>query len=88
VSPESGALKRRQREAVIAALDDKLADHGSWCGETHLQKGVCALQDLLGTSPPALHSSSTSTARSRESYAPNWGLIRWLSRSNRPVVAL
>jgi hypothetical protein len=40
-------MKRRQREAVIAALDDKLADHGSWCGETHLQKGVYALQDLL-----------------------------------------
>lgn len=41
-------MKRRQREAVVAALDAKLAAHGSWCGETHLQKSVFFLQEMLG----------------------------------------
>ena len=40
-------MKRRQREAVVAALDDKLFAHGSWCGETHLQKSVYFLQEML-----------------------------------------
>lgn len=40
-------MKRRQREAVVAALDDKLFEQGSWCGETHLQKSVYFLQELL-----------------------------------------
>lgn len=41
-------MKRRQREAVVAALDAKLAARHSWCGETHLQKAVYFLQELLG----------------------------------------
>lgn len=41
-------MKQRQREAVVAALDDKLYESGSWCGETHLQKSVYFLQELLG----------------------------------------
>lgn len=40
-------MKRRQREAVVAALDRKLLDKGSWCGETHLQKSVYFLQEML-----------------------------------------
>jgi hypothetical protein len=41
-------MKRRQREAVVAALDSRLAAEGSWCGETHLQKSVFFLQEMLG----------------------------------------
>ncbi len=40
-------MKRRQREAVVAAIDQRLAAEGSWCGETHLQKAVYFLQTLL-----------------------------------------
>ena len=41
-------MKRRQREAIVAALDEKLAARDSWCGETHLQKSVYFLQEMLG----------------------------------------
>ena len=41
-------MKRRQRESIVAALDQKLSDQGSWCGETHLQKGIYFLQEMLG----------------------------------------
>jgi hypothetical protein len=41
-------MKRRQREAIVAAIDQRLAERGSWCGETHLQKAVYFLQTLLG----------------------------------------
>src|SRR5438270_1101546 len=40
-------MKRRQRQAVLAAVDQRLAAEGSWCGETHLQKAVYFLQTLL-----------------------------------------
>jgi uncharacterized protein YwgA len=40
-------MKRRQREALVAALDAKLEERGSWCGETHLQKSVFFLQEML-----------------------------------------
>src|SRR4051794_8584883 len=40
-------MKRRQREAVIAELADSLYAHGSWCGETHLQKATFALDCLF-----------------------------------------
>jgi len=40
-------VKRRQRQAVLAAVDQQLAAEGSWCGETHLQKAVYFLQTLL-----------------------------------------
>lgn len=41
-------MKRRQRHALIAKLDEKLEYRGSWCGETHLQKSLYFLQALLG----------------------------------------
>lgn len=40
-------MERRQREAVVAELGEKLREHGSWCGETHLQKSLYFLQELL-----------------------------------------
>lgn len=40
-------MKRRQREAVVAVMDQRLDANGSWCGETHLQKAVYFLQTLL-----------------------------------------
>jgi hypothetical protein len=40
-------MRRRQREAVVAALDAKLEKNGSWCGETHIQKAMFFLQELL-----------------------------------------
>jgi hypothetical protein len=40
-------MKTRKREALITALAEKLVDHGSWCGETHLQKATFLLQELL-----------------------------------------
>ncbi len=39
-------MKRRQREAVVLALADKLKEQGSWCGETHLQKAAYFLEEL------------------------------------------
>jgi hypothetical protein len=40
-------MKKRQREAIVAALDARLQAEGSWCGETHLQKSMFFLQELL-----------------------------------------
>ncbi len=40
-------MTRLKRAALITTLADKLCDHGSWCGETHLQKAVYFLQELL-----------------------------------------
>lgn len=41
-------MERLERAAVIVSLAAKLRDGGSWCGETHLQKGTYFLQDFLG----------------------------------------
>ncbi|MDY0383191.1 hypothetical protein [Trichlorobacter sp.] len=41
-------MKRLQRAAMLVTLAEKLRDHGSWCGETHIQKGAYLLQELLG----------------------------------------
>lgn len=41
-------MQRRQREAVILALADALRGHGSWCGETHLQKAAYFLEEFAG----------------------------------------
>jgi len=41
-------MKRRQKEAIILALVDKLEEQGSWCGETHVQKATFFLEDLTG----------------------------------------
>src|SRR5438477_2081289 len=50
-SPEAGGrkiMKQAQRAAVLALLNRKMLERGSWCGETHLQKAMYFLQDLLG----------------------------------------
>jgi len=41
-------MERLQIAVVIAELADKLRANGSWCGETHLQKSLFFLQDVLG----------------------------------------
>jgi uncharacterized protein YwgA len=41
-------MNRLQRAAVLLTLLDALKERGSWCGETHLQKSVYFLQELLG----------------------------------------
>jgi uncharacterized protein YwgA len=38
-------VKRMARAAVLSALRDKLDDHGSWAGETHIQKSAFFLQE-------------------------------------------
>jgi uncharacterized protein YwgA len=35
------------RKAMIAELSEQLLAHGSWCGETHIQKCVYFLEDLF-----------------------------------------
>jgi uncharacterized protein YwgA len=40
-------MKRLQRAAVMLSLVDKLREKGSWCGETHIQKGAYLLQEML-----------------------------------------
>lgn len=40
-------MRRLQRAALLALLAEKLRDHGSWCGETHIQKATYLLQELL-----------------------------------------
>jgi hypothetical protein len=41
-------VNRLAQEAVIAGLARRLADHGSWSGETHLQKATYLLRQLCG----------------------------------------
>jgi uncharacterized protein YwgA len=41
-------MNRLQRAVVLADLARQLAQHGSWCGETHMQKAVYMLQELTG----------------------------------------
>lgn len=41
-------MNRIQREAVLLLLIEKLKEHGSWCGETHIQKGSYFLQEMAG----------------------------------------
>ncbi len=40
-------MKRLNKAAIITQLTTKLRDSGSWCGETHIQKAMYLLQDLL-----------------------------------------
>ncbi len=37
-----------QREALILEFVRKLKSQGSWCGETHIQKSIYFLQELMG----------------------------------------
>jgi uncharacterized protein YwgA len=41
-------MKRIQRAAILVTLAENLRARGSWCGETHIQKGAYLLQELLG----------------------------------------
>lgn len=41
-------MKRSQRAALITLLNREMLKRGSWCGETHIQKAMFFLQDLLG----------------------------------------
>lgn len=40
-------MKRLQKAAILTDLAERMRDHGSWCGETHIQKAVYFLQELL-----------------------------------------
>ncbi len=40
-------LSGLRRLAIVAELARRMADRGSWCGETHIQKSVYFLQNLL-----------------------------------------
>lgn len=41
-------MDRLQRAAILLSLAEKLRERGSWCGETHIQKGAYILQGLVG----------------------------------------
>lgn len=41
-------MERLERAAVIAELIGTLHQHGSWCGETHVQKSMYLLEELVG----------------------------------------
>lgn len=41
-------MQNLQRESIVQALADALRTRGSWTGETHLQKTMYFLQELLG----------------------------------------
>jgi len=41
-------MNRLDRAAILTELADQLHEHGSWTGETHLQKAVYVLETLLG----------------------------------------
>jgi len=39
-------MKPRQQQALLLALAEAMQGHGSWCGETHLQKATYFLKEL------------------------------------------
>ena len=41
-------MGRIAKAALVAALIDGLRQKGSWCGETHVQKAIYFLQNLMG----------------------------------------
>lgn len=41
-------MNRAKKTALVAALNQRLRAHGSWCGETHMQKAAYFLQEMLG----------------------------------------
>ena len=41
-------MTRAKKMTLVAALNDRLRAHGSWCGETHMQKATYFLQEMLG----------------------------------------
>jgi uncharacterized protein YwgA len=40
-------MGRNKRFAIVAALTDALHERGSWCGETHLQKAIYLLEEVV-----------------------------------------
>lgn len=40
-------MKRLQKAAILAKLCEELRDRDSWCGETHIQKDVYVLEEML-----------------------------------------
>ena len=40
-------MNKGQKAAIIIDLADELLERGSWCGETHIQKAVFLLQEVL-----------------------------------------
>ena len=40
-------MERLKRSALVIALIEQLRNKGSWCGETHIQKTIYFLQELL-----------------------------------------
>jgi uncharacterized protein YwgA len=42
-------MNRAQKAALLTRLVDKLREQESWAGETHLQKAVFFLQEMLGS---------------------------------------
>lgn len=43
-------MNRLRRAMLLTSLTQMMREHGSWCGETHLQKAVYFLENLLGLS--------------------------------------
>ncbi len=41
-------MEDARRQAVVLSLIEKLDLYGSWCGETHIQKSLYFLQEMLG----------------------------------------
>jgi hypothetical protein len=41
-------MDRLQRAAILTELMEQLRANGSWCGETHVQKAMYFLQEVLG----------------------------------------
>ena len=44
-------MTRQRNAAILTRLASELKQHGSWCGETHLQKAVYLMQELFEVSP-------------------------------------
>lgn len=40
-------MKRLERDAIILTLVEELSRRGSWCGETHVQKAMYFLQEMV-----------------------------------------
>lgn len=43
-----GSMNRLPLASILLSLVEKLREQGSWCGETHIQKGAYLLQEMLG----------------------------------------
>jgi hypothetical protein len=40
-------MERLRKAAIITRLVEQLRENGSWCGETHIQKAMFFMQDML-----------------------------------------